>query len=195
MDESGPNMKISCQFCVFPKLTIFKTFEAYRDHIKSQHTQDTNLNIKLEHVTLATEYKCKKCEFSWIYKNVNVKQETLILYMIDGERYCVDCKTKAINKIRITKFYKNYCEAVESLDDIAHPELWIPVEKINYSCCCCSKRNPAAFKLTQLYSFFKWPEHLFCAECFQNIKSAVKRPDWDPYTFCECGYGYYLKTK
>ena len=90
MSWFSSNMKITCQFC--PE--IFQNFESYRDHIKSQHSQDTNLNIKLEQITLATEYKCNKCEYTWIYKTGNVKQETLILYAIDGERYCVDCKTK-----------------------------------------------------------------------------------------------------
>jgi len=123
-------MKTSCQFCA----ESFKTFETYRDHIKSQHYEDINLNIKLEPVSFASEYKCTKCEFSWIYKN---KEDNLCIFEVEGQRYCVYCKNEAICSKRLDKHYKNYFNGIETLDDIVYPELWIPVERTRYSCCCC----------------------------------------------------------
>ena len=183
-------MKTSCQFCA----ESFKTFETYRDHIKSQHYEDINLNIKLEPVTFASEYKCTKCEFSWIYKN---KEDNLCIFEVEGQRYCVYCKNEAICSKRLDKHYKNYFNGIETLDDIVYPELWIPVERTRYSCCCCGNlRTPYYSRKTyKLFSFYSWPEHLFCETCFDNLKSAVKRPEWDPFTNCECCFGYYLKTK
>ena len=82
-------MKVSCQLCA----ESFQDFETYRDHIKFQHAEDINLNIKLEQITFAKEYKCKTCEFDWIYKN---KQDNLSIFEVEGHRYCADCQNKAI---------------------------------------------------------------------------------------------------
>ena len=182
-------MIVWCQFCA----QICDNFETYRDHIKSRHTDDVNLNIKLEQISLAKEFKCKTCEFSWIYKN---KQNNLYIFEVEGQRYCADCKNDAICSSRLEKHYKNYFEGIETLDDIVFPEQWIPVEKGRFSCCCCRKQEkPTYSRKYNLFSFYSWPEHLFCIDCFDNLKSAVKREDWDPYSYCECGFGYYLKTK
>ena len=182
-------MIVWCQFCG----EVFDNFETYRDHIKSKHIEDVNLNIKLEQLTFAKEYECKTCEFKWIYKK---NQDKLCIFEVEGQRYCTDCKNDAICKSRLEKLYKNYFDGIETLDDIVYPELWVPIEKTRFTCCCCSKQeNPIYSKKHNVFSFYSWPEHLFCVDCFHSLKSAVKTSDWDPFTYCECGFGYYLKTK
>ena len=87
-------MKVLCQFCA----ESFQDFEPYRDHIKSQHIDDVNLNIKLEPITFAKEYKCTNCDFAWIYKT---KQDNLCIYEIEGQRYCLNCKNDSICSKRL----------------------------------------------------------------------------------------------
>jgi len=152
-------MKFMCNFCK----EFFSDFLIYKTHLREQHDDEKQVNIK--------EIKLDKESISCV-KTCNWLEgaQKHILFNIDGSRYCADCKGDWIAHLRIEKAYKCYLDQIEDLDDTLYPDLWVQVEKPWFECCWCVDTRHGDEEGGTFYEFVNNPQHILCDRCFYHLK-------------------------
>ena len=111
-------MMFICNFCT----DYFEDFLTYKRHLKSQHYEEKR--VKITKINLEKERISCVNSCNWLEDS-----KEHILFNIDGNKFCVDCKGDRIGHFRMEKAFKGYMEKIRDLNDIFHPELWVPVKR------------------------------------------------------------------
>ena len=165
-------MRFACNFCS----EFFSDFLTYERHLKARHKDVKRIQVKEIKLEREQITCVKSCE--WL--NCHDKH---VLYNVDGNRYCEDCKRECIAYLRIKKAYKSYLDQIEDLNDILYPDLWVQVEKDWFECCWCVDTRHGDEEGGTFYEFANHPEHILCDRCFQNLM----RKGCHPSGYCsEC---------